>query len=250
VAISAAEAEAHKSGDFSNLDRVEDWQNFKMPFAPYEGMGPLPPKPLEMETGAMTRMFYVPESYFKALEPRLGYSGGYTLFFGFWSFLLSKEILIFGPETGWALLGSIGFGYMFNYGLFPYTDREEHLHDVVENNKVKAWKEYKMDIAASEVDGIARLKEQADGLNLIQEQRKTNLALSLDAEFMNRQADLTESVKKQLDYHVAVKNAEKDVMSKHMIGWIEREVASAIKSRSAASDLNAAISQLKSMAKA
>ena len=74
-------------------------------------------------------------------------------------------------------------------------------------------------------------------------------SMALEAEFINRQADLTEAVKKRLDYQVAVKNAERDAMSKHMISWIETEVNNAISKRSAASDLSAAIAQLKSMAK-
>merc|ERR1711934_958628 len=106
-----------------------------------------------------------------------------------------------------------------------------------------------MDIAASEIDGVARLKEQTTGLGLIQQQRKNNLALALEAEYLNRQADLAAAVKKRLDYQVAVNNAEREAMTKHMISWIDKEVQAAISKRSAKDDLNAAIAQLKSMAK-
>merc|ERR1711990_727236 len=103
VAIPAAELSAKKSGDYSSLDRVEDWQNFKMPFAPYEGMGPVNPPLQEIPGECQTRMIWFPETYFKAMESKLGYSGVVLLgpllmnissprlpnFFGLWSAQLS-----------------------------------------------------------------------------------------------------------------------------------------------------------------
>jgi len=252
VAIPAAELEAQKTGDYTNLDRVQDWQNFKMPFAPYEGMGPKPPTPLPNETlpeEAQTRMLMLPESYFKMMESKLGYSGGYTLFWGSALFLTSKELIVCGPDMPWAIAAYIILGNIMQKGFLPWIDRETDIQILSEEKRVQDWKEYKMSLVESEVDGIARLKEQASGLALVQEQRKNNLAMALEAEFLNRQADLTEAVKKRLDYQVAVKNAEREAMSKHMISWIESEVSSAISKRNAGNDLNAAIAQLKSMAK-
>jgi len=253
VAIPAAELAAQKSGDYSALDRVQDWQNFKMPFAPYEGSGPKPPNVLASDTvpvETQTRLVFLPETYFKALEPRLGYTGGYTLFWGFLGFLASKEYIIISPEVAIGMVMWPVIGLILQRGLFPYLDREENMKVLADEKRVNDWKEYKMSLVESEVDGIARLKEQASGLALVQEQRKNNLAMALEAEYINRQADLTEAVKKRLDYQVALKNAEKDAMSKHMINWIENEVQTAIGKRSAAQDLNTAIQQLKSMAKA
>lgn len=253
VAIPAAELEAQKTGDFSNLDRIVDWQNFKMPFAPYDGMGPKPPCPLpedEPPVETQTRMVILPEMYFKALEPRLGYSGGYTLFWGMALFLTSKEYIVCGPDMGWAICLWLVGAPLLQKGFLPWVDRDEAAQKLSNEKRLQDWKDYKMSLVESEVDGIARLKEQASGLTLVQEQRKNNLAMALEAEYLNRQADLTESVKKRLDYQLAVKNAERDAMSKHMITWIENEVASAIGKRSAAADLNSAIAQLKGMAKA
>ena len=180
VAIPAAELEAQKSGDYTQLERIQDWQNFKMPFAPYEGMGPKPPTPSvndEVPEMAQTRMIFLPESYFKALEPRLGYSGGYTLFWGMCGFLASKELIIMGPDIPWALTGSVVIGSLLKFGLFPYMDRESDMAILANEKRINDWKEYKMGLVESEVDGIARLKEQASGLSLVQEQRKNNLAI-------------------------------------------------------------------------
>lgn len=253
VAIPAAELQAQKTGDYTALDRVQDWQNFKMPFSPYEGAGPKPPTVNAADApsaGTQTRLIFIPESYFKALEPRLGYTGGYTLLWGFFSLCASKEWIVCGPEIPWAIVAWPVLGLILQRGLFPWMDRDADMQTLADEKRVSDWKSYKMSLVESEVDGIARLKEQASGLALVQEQRKNNLAMALEAEYVNRQADLTEAVKKRLDYQVALKNAERDATSKHMINWIENEVQAAIGKRSAAQDLSTAIQQLKSMAKA
>jgi hypothetical protein len=228
--------------------RLDDWENFKMPGAPYADMGPLPPPPAKVDAAGQTRMTYVSESYFKLLEPKLGYTGPYTLLFGGVLAALSKEWLIIGPEMAWAACAAVFYSYVFNKVAAPFSDRDDLIYSDLREQRIGAWKEYKVGLAASEIDGIARLKEQTQGLAMIQEQRKVNLQLALDAEHMNRQADLAAAVKQRLDYQVAVNNAEREAMSKHMIKWIETEVAAAIAKRSSKDDLTAAIAQLKGMA--
>merc|ERR1711981_904818 len=213
---------------YAAAGRLDDWENFKMPGAPYADMGPLPPAPAKLDDAGKTRMTYISESYFKLLEGKLGYTGPYTLLFGGLLTALSKEWLILGPEMFWAASAAVF-----------YSLREQ---------RVSSWKEYEVGLVSSEIDGIARLKEQTAGLAMIQEQRKVNLDLALDAEHMNRQADLVEAVKKRLDYQVAVNNAERDAHAKHMIKWIDAEVNAAIAKRSSKDALAAAIAQLKSMA--
>jgi len=228
---------------------IDDWQNFKMPSEPYAGMGPLPPAPKEVNYKGMTRMAFFSEGYFKFMEERLGYTGGYTLLFGSWVFLMSKEILVLNPETYWTFMAAPLMGAILTQGVIPFMDREAKMQQDIREENINSWKGYKMSLAESEVDGLARLKEQTEGLAMVQEQRKTNLAMALDAEYMNRQADLAAAVKKRLDFQVAMKNAEREAQSKHMIDWIDAEVKAAIAKRSAKDDLAAAIAQLKSMAK-
>ena len=53
--------------------RMQDWENFKMPGAPYEGMGPLPPLPDYDKS--LTRHYIIPETWFDFLRPRTGETG-------------------------------------------------------------------------------------------------------------------------------------------------------------------------------
>lgn len=233
---------------YAAAGRLDDWENFKMPGAPYADMGPLPPAPAKLDDAGKTRMTYISESYFKLLEGKLGYTGPYTLLFGGLLTALSKEWLILGPEMFWAASAAVFYSFVFNGGVAAFMDREGTVFYDLREQRVSSWKEYKVGLVSSEIDGIARLKEQTAGLAMIQEQRKVNLELALDAEHMNRQADLVEAVKKRLDYQVAVNNAERDAHAKHMIKWIDAEVNAAIAKRSSKDDLAAAIAQLKSMA--
>jgi len=245
VAVNAVEEQTKESST-----RLDDWENFKMPSAPYLGMGPLPPAPKEIPVEGQTRMVWFPETYFKLLEPKLGYTGPYTLFWGAVTFMLSKEWLVCNSEGIWTFTSFIFMGAMAHHLLIPAADRETHITNTLKNKQVQLWKEYKMSLSESVVDGAARLKEQTQALNLIQEQRRTNLALGLEAESMQRQADLVAEVKKRLDYQVACNNLEREAQSKHMVNWIESEVQAALAKRSPKEDLAAAIAQLKTMAKA
>lgn len=250
VVVSAAELEAQKSGDYTKVARVDDWENFKMPSAPYVGMGPTPPIATDVPVEGQTRMVFFPESYFKLLEPKLGYTGPYTLFWGLVLFAFNKEYIVWNPEATWTFSMFAFMGAALHHFLIPAWDRETHITNVLKNEQVQLWKDYKMSLSESVIDGSQRLQEQTQALNMIQEQRKTNLALGLEAEYMNRQADLVAAVKKRLDYQVAVNNAEREAMSKHMINWVESQVQEAIAKRSPKDDLAAAIAQLKTMAKA
>jgi len=233
-----------------NAAAAADWESFKMPGDVYAGMGPLPPPPAENSVEGCSRFTFVPETFFKLAESKLGYTGGYTLLWGSIAFMVSKEYLVMCPEIMWTV-GTAGlFSAMWNNFLGPAFDRESYIHVVSNEDRINTWKSYKMDIAASEIDGVARLKEQTTGLGLIQQQRKNNLALALEAEYLNRQADLAAAVKKRLDYQVALTNAEREAQSKHMINWIEREVNEAISKRKPQDDLKSAITALKGMAKA
>merc|ERR1711879_612292 len=115
-------------------------------------------------------------------------------------------------------MGAMGMAAFTGYFMIPnmaapFIDREDTIQVEHRERQLNAWKDYKIGLIKSEIDGIARLKEQTAGLAMVQEQRKNNIALALEAE--------------------------------HMISWIDREVQAAIAKRSAKEDLSAAIEQLK-----
>merc|ERR1712226_1390915 len=141
---------------YAAAGRLDDWENFKMPGAPYADMGPLPPAPAKLDD-----------------------AGPYTLLFGGLLTALSKEWLILGPEMFWAASAAVFYSFVFNGGVAAFMDREGTVFYDLREQRVSSWKEYKVGLVSSEIDGIARLKEQTAGLAMIQEQRKVNLELAL-----------------------------------------------------------------------
>merc|ERR1712071_725593 len=103
----------------------------------------------------MTRMTYFSESFFKMLEPKIGHTGPYILLWGGFFTALSKEWIPLTAETWWAMGAACFYSFAINNLVAPWTDRN---------------------------DGISKLKEQTQGLAMVQEQRRINLKLALDAE--------------------------------------------------------------------
>merc|ERR1711970_1224379 len=114
---------------YAAAGRLDDWENFKMPGAPYADM---------------TRMTYISESYFKLLEGKLGYTGPYTLLFGGLLTALSKEWLILGPEMFWAACAAVFYSFVFNGGVAAFMDREGTVFYDLREQRVSSWKEYKV----------------------------------------------------------------------------------------------------------
>lgn len=249
IPISEAEQWAHDNKDYRGLSVIEDVGRFTMPGEPYVGMGPsyLPPNGIHED--GRTRLYIFPEKFFKLLEPRLGFSGGYSFIFGALALMIQKEAFVVCSSQALSMTIVMGCGvHLFGRYFAPWNDSMEKAEIELKHEMVENWKQHKLSLVESEIDGVEKLKEQASGLPMIQEQRKNNITSSIEAEYMNRQADLVAAVKKNLDYHVTLKNAERDAMQKHMINWIENEVNESISQQDPQADLDAAIGQLKAMA--
>ena len=57
----------------AQANRMDDWESFKMPGAPYADAGPLPPPPAKADDKGMTRMTFLPESYFTEYGTKAGH---------------------------------------------------------------------------------------------------------------------------------------------------------------------------------
>lgn len=249
IPISEAEQWAHDNKDYRGLSVIEDIGKFEMPGEPYTGMGPVWLPPNGINEAGRTRLYIFPEKFFKLLEPKLGFTGGYSLLFGTMALMMSKEFFVIGSSQCVAITVTLGAcTHMLGRYITPWHDSYEKAEAELRHEMVDNWKAHKLSLVESEIDGVEKLKEQAKALPMIQEQRKNNITSSIEAEYMDRQADLVAAVKKNLDYHVSLKNAERDAMQKHMINWIEEQVNESISQQDPQADLDAAIGQLKAMA--
>lgn len=223
-------------------ETIVDWETFKMPGAPYDGMGPLPPKP--MWDPKLVRHYVIPEYWFQFLYPRTGLSGLYTLGAGFSAFLLSKEYYVICPETFTVplnlfiaiYLGMKWYGPMAREAYYKKLEGEldetfelktseiAKYNDMVENIKTDQWR--------------AQIQD------LFNDAKKINLDMMLETEFLQRQFAVASAVKNKLDYQVAVEKVDKELAQDHMVQWIEDKVMAKITPESQKLTLTACIKEL------
>lgn len=224
---------------------VEDFENYKMPLAPYEGMGPLPPLP-EWDPKCM-RHYIVPEYWFEFLYPRTGVTGPYALALGTAAFMVSKEWYVYNPET-WVTVCLVGTSYLFLKKLGPSVNQSiqemnERHYDALYRLKID-----EIEHIEHQVNEIKEEQWRSGLQELYHDVRKSNLALMLETEFLNRKASLASAVKKKLDYLVAVQQVDRDLAHAHMVKWIEDRVKKSITPESQKKTLDVCIAQLQAMA--
>lgn len=223
---------------------AEDWENFKMPLAPYEGMGPLPPLPT-WDPKCM-RHYVFPEYWFEFLYPRLGVTGPYTLGLGTLAFLMSKEILVYTPELINAFaLTVVATGIMKAVGPSlkdTFAGMTEHQYDCVYKLKMD-----EIDAIEAEVEEVKTEKWRSGLQELYHDVKKSNLALMLETEFLNRRAALAGAIKRRLDYQIAVQQTEREIAHAHMVNWIEDKVQKSITPESQKQTLDVCIARLNAM---
>uniref|UniRef100_H2Z462 ATP synthase subunit b n=1 Tax=Ciona savignyi TaxID=51511 RepID=H2Z462_CIOSA len=177
--------------------RLNDWESFKMPNAPYEGMGPLPPLPEFDEN--LVRHYVVPEYWFQFLYPRTGATGLYTLAVGMSAMLISKEYFIYTPDTWYA--GSLIATVALLNKMVGKDVRK--LFDSMRTDELEALDQVKddqMETLKQTVDDIKLEQWRAGSAEMINDALKNNLTMMLETEYLNRKAAVVEAVKRKLDY--------------------------------------------------
>jgi len=225
--------------------RLEDWENYKMPGAPYEGMGPLPPLP-DYDPHAL-RHYAIPEYWFDFLYERTGASGLYTLLGASTLFALSKEYYVCNADTWYTFYFIIAL-VTVNKAVGPTIRNffeETRVDELVALDQVKA---EEVDNLKSYLDDIKLQKWRAGVQELYNEARLTNVAMMLETAFIERQAEVVNSVKNKLDYQIAVQKVDADLAQTHMVKWIEDKVMASLTPESQKDVLTACIADLNALA--
>lgn len=225
--------------------RLEDWENYKMPGAPYEGMGPLPPLP-EYDANAV-RHYVIPEYWFDFLYERTGASGLYTLLGASALFAVSKEYYVCNADTWYTFYFLIAL-VTVNKAVGPTIRQffeDSRVDELVALDQVRA---EEVSNLKAHLDDIKLQKWRAGVQELYNEARLTNVAMMLETAFIERQAAVVNSIKNKLDYQIAVQKVDAELAQTHMVQWIENKVMEQITPETQKETLNACIAGLNALA--
>jgi len=227
--------------------QLHDWENFKMPGAPYDGMGPLPPVPEYENVKKDLKFYFLPKSWFDFFYEKTGVTGPYVFGGAIFTMLASKEYYMFGHTYGHH---SRQIFWMFvTYGLLNRAYGEQ-VRDYVENLRTEkfhamdAIKEEEVQACYEVLDNVKLLKWRAGLSELYNEAKKVNLDIMLETAFLERQAQVVNRIKQKLDYQVAVQKVDAELEHAHMIEWIETKVMETITPESQRATLDACIADL------
>jgi len=178
---------------------------------------------------------------------KTGVTGPYAFFGGFTVFLLSKEIWVLEHEFwgGVSLFMMIIFAAKkFGPQVGAYLDKEQQaVTDGLNQGKIQEIQSCK-----GEIENEKKAQFQAEGMKLLFDVKKENVALQLEAAYRQRMMDVYSEVKKRLDYQVAKQNVETVIHQRHMVNWIIDSVKKAVSSESDTEALKKCISDLKGLA--
>lgn len=231
--------------------RLHDWENHKMPGAPYEGMGPLPPVPDYEDVKKDLKLYFLPKSWFDFFYEKTGVTGPYVFAGAVFTALASKELYMFGHnydhysrQIFWSF---VTFSYLNkNYG--------EMLRDQFEKWRTEqflamdAIKEEEVLNCYEVIENINLTKWRAGLSEYYNEAKEANLQTMLETAYLERQAAVVNRIKQKLDYHIAVQKVDNELAQSHMVDWIEAKVMDSIAADSQAETLDACIAELHVMA--
>jgi len=227
--------------------RLQDWENHKMPGAPYEGMGPLPPVPDYEDTKKDLKFYFIPKHWFDFFYERTGVTGPYVFAGALFTFLASKEYYMFGHNYGhhsrqifWTAV-TIGYlnqqyGGMIRDQVEEWRTEKYRAMDAIKEEEV---------VNCYEVIEKLNLDKWRAGLSeFYNEAKQANLQVMLETAFLQRQAAVVNRIKQKLDYQLAVQQVDTELAQSHMVEWIEGKVMESIAADTQAATLDSCIAEL------
>jgi len=205
-------------------DKIRVWFGPDMP-TKYDDQKPErdlenhPRIPFRLTEKTPTRMYFLPESWFKFFEPKTGRLGGYTFGVTFGTFLVSKEIFCYNENahTGLAL-AALAYIFINNYGKQVNDFAKAHI--IKENQGWCDWQHGMIKLLKEHLGELKKVEDRSINPGLIYEAKRENLQLQQEAEYRRRLMSVYNEVKRKLDYQVAIEDAKKNFTRKHLVNWV------------------------------
>lgn len=199
------------------------------------------------ESPNAVRWYFVPESWFKFFYDKTGVTGPYMFFYGLLIYGFSKEhIVLWYDFTEYLILAAAVVTVVKKVGptvgdVFRgwYQDDVSRYNSIVQTSKA---------LAGKSLHSYEESLERARNVSLLVDARKELLQMGLEAAYRERMKQVYESVKRRLDYQVALQNARKDFERSNMINWITSEVRKSISAKQEQDTLQSCLQQLRQIA--
>ncbi|XP_066265123.1 ATP synthase F(0) complex subunit B1, mitochondrial-like [Branchiostoma lanceolatum] len=207
---------------------------------------PIEPLP---EEGGKVRMGVFPEEWFQFFYKKTGVTGPYVFGTGLLATLMSKEYIIVNNEF---IAGGIFVGFVVycvrNYGptVATYADklRQERV-DFIDNKKGRF-----MGDCENAIETEKKEQWRAEGVDYLFEAKKANVAMQLETAYRERVHEVSNAVKRRLDYQLDVENTQRRMAQEHMADWVVNNVVTSITPQQEKEAIAKCIEDLKRMAKA
>lgn len=175
------------------------------------------------------RLGFIPETWFQFFYSKTGVTGPYVFGTSLLVFLLSKEIWV-QEHKFFEFLGMSFVIYLLmtsKYGGQLKSFLTKHTTETNEGKWDYMLARYKRKLKEKISDSETKIW-QSEALKYLQESRKENVDLQLEAVYRQRLAEVYQSVKRRLDYQVDVENAQRRFQQHHMVNWIVSGVLKSI----------------------
>lgn len=180
---------------------------------------------------------------------KTGVTGPYTFTFALFTYLASKEIYVMEHE----FYGGLSFAILLIVGIKKLGPGvKKALDDEIDQIEAN-WAAGRNAEIKSHEDSIEMEKKEqwrAEGQVLLNDAKKENVALQLEAAYRERLANVFAEVKRRLDYQVAVQQVERQIKQKHLVNWVHSKVLASITADQDKETLNRCIADLGALAKA
>jgi len=206
-------------------------------------------RPVRPELPGAVRFGFVPEEWFTFFYKKNGVTGPYAFVFSLFTYLASKEIYVMEHE----FYAGLSFAIMLTYGIKTLGPGiKKSLDDEVDEITADFNQGRQDQIQAYEksIEGEKKEQWRAEGQVLLNDAKKENVALQLEAAYRERLAHVYAEVKRRLDYQVEIQQVERRIKQKHLVQWVHSKVLGSITPDQDKETLNRCIADLGALAKA
>jgi F-type H+-transporting ATPase subunit b len=198
------------------------------------------------EEGGKVRIGVIPDEWFKAMYEKTGVTGPYVLFWGAVTTLLSKEYFVYWADTAEQIVfltATIYLAKTYGPAVAKFLDDAS---DKTNNAAVQSLKD-ETSLIDTKISANKALTSLPEANTLINQAKRENVQLQLEANYRQRLANVAAEVRKRLDYQVSVQGVTARLEREQALNYIIGNVSKSIGAAQEKEAFNSGLSTLKGL---